>query len=66
MILRGQAEEGGKHLRKGSTEMENGSGKDQGNSRNNFSEVEVLTTRDVARIMKCGEGSGPRTRSRNC
>ena len=46
--------------------MENGSGKEQGNGRNSSSEVEVLTTRDVARIMKCGEGSGPRTRSRNC
>jgi excisionase family DNA binding protein len=34
--------------------MENGLGKEQGNSRNYSSEVEVLTTRDVARIMKCG------------
>jgi excisionase family DNA binding protein len=34
--------------------MENGSGKEQGNGRTSSSEVEVLTTRDVARIMKCG------------
>lgn len=34
--------------------MENGSGKEQDNGRRSSSEVEVLNTRDIARIMKCG------------